>query len=130
MNKEILKNNIEQAIKQPCFASPWSGNCTQLRMNGVSEDGKYIMVKTHCDDTSTKIHLVDREEHVADFVQQILDSLPEKYRDKLVTLRHDPHWVSYSYLPVFDTDTQAMWDKEVDDYITAKQEWCDKYGCD
>jgi hypothetical protein len=64
-----------------------------------------------------------------DFVEEILKRMPEKYRDHLVTLKHD-NWISYSYEPVFDTDTQAMWDKEVSDYINRKQAWCDKYGCD
>jgi hypothetical protein len=122
MNKEILKRNIEQVIMQPCKSNG-------IKPNGLSEDGKYIMVKVYTDDTSWKCYLVDRDDNPIDYVERILEHLPERYRDHLVTIKHDT-WISYSYEPVFDTDTQAIWDKEVDDYITAKQAWCDRYGCD
>ena len=55
--------------------------------------------------------------------------LPEKYREHLVTIEHDS-WISYSYVPVFDSDTQAGWDKELKDYIDRKQAWCDEHGCE
>lgn len=42
---------------------------------------------------------------------------------------HDD-WISYSYVPVFDTDTQAIWDKALSDFYDAKQAWRDKYGCE
>ena len=129
MNKEILRKNIEQVIMQPCIANPWDKHCKDVKFDGLSENGKYIMVKISPDDSSWQCNVVDRDGNPIDYVERILEMLPEKYRSHLVTLRHDA-WVSYSYVPVFDTDTQAMWDKEVDDYITAKQEWCDKYGCD
>lgn len=128
MNKEILKRNIEQVIMQPCNAK----YPERVVPNGLSEDGTYILVKTTCDDSSSQIRLKWCNNGVCediDFVEEILERLPEKYRDHLVTLKHD-NWVSYSYVPVFDTDTQAEWDKAVSDYIKAKQEWCDKYGCD
>jgi hypothetical protein len=124
MDRDILKRNIEQVIKQPCVASPWMKGCTSVKPNGLSEDGKYIMVKTLPDDTSTKIFLTDK------YWEKIAAALPLKYQDHLVTLRHDEEWISYSYLPVFDTDTQAMWDDELKHFMDAKQEWCDKYGCD
>ena len=63
-------------------------------------------------------------------VEGIYEKLPEKYRDKLVTLKHDVNWVSYSYLPVFDTDTQAEWDKEFEEFMETKSRWCREYGCD
>ena len=125
MNKEILRKNIEQVIMQPCNAS----YPKRIKENGLSEDGKYIMVKVSCDDTSWQCDLVDRDGNPIDYVERILERLPEKYRDHLVTLKHD-NWISYSYEPVFDTDTQAMWDKELDTFYKAKQAWCDKYGCD
>ena len=87
------------------------------------------MVQVSPDDSSWHCNVVDRDNKPIDYVERILEMLPEKYRDHLVTLRHDS-WVSYSYVPVFDTDTQEIWDKAVSDYIKAKQEWCDKYGCD
>jgi hypothetical protein len=123
MKKEILKKNIEQVINQPCIADPWKKGCTAIKPNGLSEDGKYIMVKVRPEDSCWQCNLTD------DYVEQILQSLPEKYRDHLVTLRHYD-WISYSYVPVFDTDTQAMWDDALDKYCSAKQAWCDMYGCD
>lgn len=125
MNKEILRKNIEQVIMQPCNAN----YPKRIKENGLSEDGTYIMVKVACDDSSWQCNLVDKYGNSIDYVERILEHLPEKYRDHLVTLKHDK-WVYYSYVPVFDTDTQAMWDKELDTFYKAKQEWCDKYECD
>ena len=119
MNKEILKKNIMDVIMQPCVA-----DCpVRIVNNGLSEDGKYIFVKVTPDDSCHRCLLTD------DLVENIIELLPEKYRDKLVTLRHH-NWVYYSYCPVFDTDTQEIWDKEYHDYMQRKQEWFDKYGCD
>jgi len=128
MNKEILRKNIEQVIMQPCLANPWNKADKSIKPNGLSENGKTINVKTRTDDTSTLIYIYYNGEK-NDYVQDIFDALPERYRDHLVTIKHD-NWVSYSYVPVFDTDTQTEWEKAVSDYIKAKQEWCDKYGCD
>lgn len=125
MNKEILKRNIEQVIMQPCNAN----YPKRIKENGLSEDGTHIMVKVTTDDSSWQCNLVDREGNPIDYVECILERLPEEYRDHLVTLKHD-NWVYYSYVPVFDTDTQAMWDKELDTFYKDKQAWCDKYGCD
>ena len=125
MNKEILRKNIEDVIMQPCN----SKYPTEIKPNGLSNDGTHIMVKVSCDDSSWQCNLVDRDGNQIDYVERILERLPEKYRDHLVTLKHD-NWVSYSYVPVFDTDTQEVWDKAVSYYIKAKQAWCDKYGCE
>jgi hypothetical protein len=111
------------------MADPMNKNCKNIRINGLSNDGKYIMVKTSCDDSSWQCDLINRDGNQIDYVERILERLPEKYRDHLVTIKHDD-WVSYSYVPVFDTDTQAIWDKELSDFYDAKQAWCDKYGCD
>lgn len=129
MNKEILKRNIELVIMQPCIANPWDKHCKDVSLNGLSEDGKYIMVQISPDDSSWRCNLVDRDDNPIGYVERILEHLPEKYRDHLVTLRHDA-WVSYSYVPVFDTDTQEIWDKALDNFLSAKQAWCDKYGCE
>lgn len=129
MNKEILKRNIEQVIMQPCFANPWNKADKKINGNGLSENGTHIMVKVKCDDSSWQCDVFDRDGNPIDYVECILKRLPEKYRDHLVTIKHDA-WISYSYVPVFDTDTQAMWDKELSDFYDAKQAWCDKYGCD
>ena len=125
MNKEILKRNIMQAIMQPSL----SKYPIEIKTNGLSEDEKYIMVKVTPDDSSWQCNIKDGEGNPIDFVEGILKNLPERFRDHLVTLRHD-NWVYYSYVPVFDTDTQAIWDKEQDDYIADKAAWCAKYGCD
>lgn len=125
MNKEILKRNIEQVIMQPCN----SKYPTEIKPNGLSEDSTHIMVKVTCDDSSWQCNVVDRDGNPIDYVERILEHLPEKYRDHLVTLKHD-NWISYSYVPVFDTDTQAIWDKALSDFYDAKQAWCNRYGCD
>lgn len=125
MDIEILKRNIEQVISQPCNAK----YPNRIVPRGVSEDEKYIMVKIRPDDSSWQCDMVDRDSNPIDYVARILEKLPEKYRDHLVTLRHD-NWVYYSYVPVFDTDMQAVWNKEQDDYIADKAAWCAKYGCD
>ena len=129
MNKEILKRNIEEAIMQPCLANPWNKADKSISPNGLSAYDKFIMVKVTTDDTSWKCDLVDGDGNPIDYVEHILEELPEKYRDHLVTIKHDD-WISCSYVPVFDTDTQAEWDKAVSDYIKAKQAWCDNLGCD
>lgn len=125
MNKEILRKNIFEAIMQPCN----SKYPTEIKPNGLSEDGTHIMVKVTTGDSSWQCNLVDREWNPIDYVERILERLPEKYRDHLVTIKHDT-WISYSYVPVFDTDTQAIWDKELSDFYDAKQAWCDRYGCE
>lgn len=126
MNKEILRRNIEQVIMQPCNAKYPEG----IVPNGLSDDAKYIVVKVNTDDSSWHCNLVDRDGNPIDYVERILEHLPEKYRDHLVTLKHDERWIHYAYKPVFDTDTQAIWDKELSDFYDAKQAWCDKYGCE
>lgn len=126
MNKEILKRNIEEVIMQPCNAN----YPTRIVSNGLSEDGTHIMVKVTCDDSSWQCNLIDRDGNPIDYVERILEHLPEKYRDHLVTLKHDENWIHYAYKPVFDTDTQAMWDKGLSDFYDAKQAWCDRHGCD
>lgn len=129
MNKEILRKNIDDVIMQPCKGSSWSKSCKEIKMDGLSDDGTHIMVKVTPDDTSWKCDLVDKDGNPIDYVERILEQLPILFTNHLVTLKHDD-WISYSYVPVFDTDTQAIWDKAVSDYIKTKQEWCDKYGCD
>lgn len=125
MNKEILRKNIEQVIMQPCN----SDYPKRIVPNGLSDDGTHIMVKTTTDDSSWKCSIVDRDGNPIDYVERILEHLPEKYRDHLVTLKHD-NWISYSYVPVFDTDTQTVWDDALEIFYKEKQEWCDKYGCE
>ena len=125
MNKEILRKNIEDVIMQPCNSNYPTG----IKPNGLSKNGKYIMMKVKTDDSSWQCDLFDRDGNPIDYVERILEHLPEKYRDHLVTIKHDT-WISYSYVPVFDTDTQAIWDKELEKFYKAKQAWCDKYGCE
>lgn len=121
--------NIWNAVTQPCIANPWKRDSEQIRPNGLSEDGTYIMLKIRPDDSSWQCNLKNKDGGEIDFVSNILEKLPEKYRDHLVTIVHDT-WVSYSYVPVFDTDIQAIWDKELDDYIERKAAWCTEHGCD
>ena len=112
-NKTTMDKNIKQNILRV------------VEQNGFYNfDGlKYIYVKIRPDDSSTRFNLGD------DLAEMIVDDLPEKYREHLVTIRHDGLWDA-SYVPVFDSDTQAMWDTELSEYIRNKAEWCEKYGCD
>lgn len=119
MNKEILRKNIEQTIMQPCLAN----YPKRIKENGLSDDGTHIMVKVNTDDSSWQCNLVDRDGNPIEYVERILEHLPEKYRDHLVTLKHD-NWISYSYVPVFDTDTQTVWDDALEKFCKSKQEWC------
>ena len=125
MNKEILRKNIEGVIMQPCNAK----YPTRIVPNGLSEDGTHIMVKIRPDDSSWKCDLVDKEGNPIDYVERILEQLPILFTNHLVTLKHDD-WISYSYVPVFDTDIQQVWNRMLSDFLKEKQEWCDKYGCD
>lgn len=123
MNIEILKKNIDGVINKPYY----SKLNRKIKENGIGENPltkeRYIMVKVSTDDTSWRCALTD------DYVSRILAELSPEYRDKLVTLKHDD-WLECSYEPVFDTDTQAIWDKKLNDFYEAKQKWCDEYGCD
>ena len=60
------------------------------------------------------------------WVEQIVEAYPKKYRDKLIGLRKD----GWSYEPVFDEETQREWDAEYNGYISGKAAWCQKYGCE
>lgn len=128
MNIEIVRKNIKQVIMHPCFSDPWNKDCKNIKPNGLSDDGEYIMVKTTPNDTLKQINLNHKGEPL-DYVLDIINSLPKKYQDKLVTLRHDT-LESHYYLPVFDSETQKEWDDEYDSYIRSKMAWCKDYGCD
>ncbi|MBO4800254.1 MAG: hypothetical protein J5545_00050 [Bacteroidaceae bacterium] len=122
MNKEILKINILAVVSQPCRHPDHVWNPKDILENGLSEDGTHICLKVRPDDAYSCIYI-----HEEDFVDQILEKMPPEYRDHLVTIRHSD-WISYSYWPVFDTDTQAQFDEEKRKYIRDKAEWCRKYG--
>ena len=57
--------------------------------------------------------------------QMIIDGIEPKYKDKVLGFELDKYG---DYRPVFDEETQKIWDKELDDYISRKVEWCRKYG--
>lgn len=117
MELEILKRNINDVIHQPCKAK----YPERIEEDGICKVRNYIFVQIYPDDTSWQCNLTE------DFVERIIEMLPEKYKDKLVTLKHD-NWVYYSYVPVFDTDTQKMWDEAKRNYIEAKMKDCERFG--
>ena len=129
MNKEIVKQNILQVIYQPCFASPQKGNCKNISADGLCENGKCFYVSLRPDDTLFMCWIKDSDGNDIDFVQNIIDQLPPQYREHLVTLRHD-NYSSYSYDPVFDSDTQAVWNEALDKFMSGKQERRDKSDYD
>jgi len=108
MDKNI-KQNILRVVEQNGF----------YNFDGL----KYIYVKIRPDDSSTRFNVSD------DLAEMIAEELPNKYKEHLVTINREETWRA-SYVPVFDNDTQAMWDAELSEYIRNKQEWCDKYGCE
>lgn len=130
MNKEILRKNIEEVIMQPCLAHPMYPWDKSIRPDGWPSDKKYISLKTTPDDSYTRIYIFDDDGKPMDFVDDILRMLPEKYKNKIATIKHDPHGTWNDYLPVFETDTQAKWNESLRKFYDAKQAWCDNYGCD
>lgn len=119
MNKEILLANIMGVINSP----RWAKYPTRIIEKGISKDGKEVCIQCTPTDSSDTIYL-DK-----DIVEQIFKYMPEEYSEHLVTIKPDD-WISYSYTPVFDTDTQKKWDDAHHRYISDKQAFCDKYGCE
>lgn len=105
MDKEILKRNIEQAIKE----------------GGTFEDGS-IRVQCEPDDSVRNFHPTEDG-----FVDRLIDALPTKYRDKLITII--PKGWLYDYVPVFDAETQEAWNKEYKAFAADKAASCAKWGC-
>ena len=105
MDKETLKRNIEQAIQE----------------GGTFKDSS-IRVQCKLDD-SVRIFYPTEDE----FVDRLIDALPTKYRDSLVTIRATG-WL-HDYAPVFDKETQKMWNKEYEAFAANKAAFCAKWGC-
>lgn len=105
MDKEALKRNIEQAIKE----------------GGTFEDG---CIRVHCEPGDWVRIFYPTEDG---FVDRLIDALPTKYRDGLVTIRATG-WL-YDYKPVFDAETQEMWNKEYKAFAANKAAFCAKWGC-
>lgn len=105
MDKETLKRNIEQAIKE--------GGTFKGRIFVKCEPGDWV-----------RIFYPDRD----GFVDRLVDALPTKYRNSLATIRATG-WL-HDYAPVFDEKTQEMWNKEYDAFAADKAAFCAKWGCD
>lgn len=58
--------------------------------------------------------------------EELREKFPEKYRKDLAGFERVDR---YTYHPKFST-MQNEWDKELNDYISRKAEWCRKYGSD
>ena len=56
--------------------------------------------------------------------EELKAKFPEKYSNDLAGFEKID---SYTYYPKFAT-MQDKWDKELNDYISRKVEWCRKYG--
>ena len=104
MDKETLKRNIEQAIKE----GGTEGGCIRVQC----EPGDWV-----------RNFYPDRD----GFVDRLVDALPTKYRDGLVTIKATG-WL-HDYALVFDEETQEMWNKEYDAFAADKAEFCAKWGC-
>lgn len=118
MNINILKQNIMQVINSPRRV----GYNGEIMPNGIGSNNT-IYFKSIPQDIEAAFFVNDK------LANNLLESLPEKYRDHLVTIRPNEHF-STSYLPVFDTDTQAMWDDEYAKFMEEKAYWVSKFGCE
>lgn len=58
--------------------------------------------------------------------ERLLGSIPPKYRFAIIGF----DGANGRYVPRFSEDAQKEWDKEYDNYISRKAEWCQKYGCE
>ena len=116
MDINILKQNITQVINSPRRVS-YNG---EILPNGISSNNT-IGFK-HIPEDVERIFFVNDE-----LANNLLKSLPEKYRDHLVTIRPNEYF-SASYLPVFDTDTQAMWNDEYAKFMEKKAYWISRWG--
>lgn len=119
MDKEILENNIENVITQPYTDG------MVIHSDGISHNkGRDSIYLEIYPDDSAAIIWIEKN-----YVQQILDYIPEKYREHLVTIQHDG-WLPCSYVPVFDTETQKVWDDAKRNYIETKSWFCYNLGSD
>ena len=60
-----------------------------------------------------------------DWLSKINQSMPDKYKGKMIGLRRERY--DGHFFPVFDKETQKEWDKELKDYISRKAAWCKKH---
>ena len=66
-----------------------------------------------------------------DAVRLIQKRMSEKYLNGLVGFIPDSFYKSGCvYKSVFTPEIQKEFNKEQEDYIREKSEWCNKYGCD
>lgn len=98
LTKEQFKKNVDEVINRP---------------KGVSEYGdcKYFHVRVRPDDYWLKINIVFFGQP-KDYVQQILDSIPDEYRDHLTGIKKGGCWDD-SYELTFDEQAQEAWNTQL-----------------
>lgn len=99
MTKEQFKACVDEAINRPKGVSEYN-NC------------KYFHVRCVPDSLMLKINIIYFGQP-NDYVQQILDSVPDKYRDHITGIRKDELWAD-SYELQFDAPAQAKWNAQIE----------------
>lgn len=94
-----------------------------------------MQLKANPDDSVAIIYVKDNS---AESVDKVYNRINERYRDHVVGFEprmyqyygpNKPASFSYWQL-VFEGEYQQKFYGEMEAYYKAKQEWCDKYGCD
>lgn len=105
MTKQELKNRIDEVINQP--KGFWEFN-----------DCKYFNVRVTPSDELLQINIV-RFGVEEDYIQQILDNVPDEYRDHITGIVKTSDW-SKNYDLTFDEPTQAKWNAEKEETIQRR----------
>ena len=93
-----------------------------------------MQLKTNSDDSVSVIYIKDNS---AESVDKVYNRINEKYRDHVVGFEpkmynfHGNGKPTFSHWQlVFEGEYQQKFYDAMEAYNKAKQEWCDKYGCE
>lgn len=94
-----------------------------------------MQLKTNSDDSVSVIYVKDNSE---ESVNKVYNRISEKYRDHVIGFKprmyhfYGPNKpASFSHWELeFEPEYQEKFYSAMERYNKAKQEWCDKYGCD
>ena len=94
-----------------------------------------MQLKTNSDDSVSVIYVKDNSE---ESVNKVYNRISEKYRDHVIGFKprmyhfYGPNKpASFSHWELeFEPEYQEKFYSAMEAYNKAKQEWCDKYGCE
>lgn len=109
-------------------------NLIDAQFERFSADDR-MQLKANPDDSVAIIYVKDNS---AESVDKVYNRINEKYRDHVVGFEarmyhyYGPNKpASFSHWELeFEPEYQEKFYSAMDAYYKAKQEWCDKYGCD